>query len=199
MPLATDFNISFGWPDFNQGTSQDSKQNIIVALQTGQIASGAYGTDWSGALATLPGTPDGGKWLFRINTDTDGFAIYIWDDNISDWRFVPIAGGVTVTTPGITTIAAGTPINYGSSGLNNHTMSIKGNDNTGTFTSATVQFQISVDGTNFETLFELEVSSSNLFELFPFPTPAPTVKSRYNVSEITVVGDANLSVTITSN
>lgn len=90
MPLATDFNTVLAWADSNDSTSDSSKFDVIKAIQTGQIASGAYGNDWTGVDATFPSTPDDSKWLFRRNTDRSETRLYTYDDDAAEWIFVEI-------------------------------------------------------------------------------------------------------------
>ncbi len=104
MALDTSFNTVIAWPDDNVSTSNASKFDVIKAVQTGQIASGAYGTDWSGVDATFPSTPDDTKWLFRRNTDTGGEVRFYWyDSTAAEWKFFDMSGGgVRTSTPSIT-------------------------------------------------------------------------------------------------
>ena len=190
-----------GWMDVVKRGSAAYQRDTIDLLLHLSAKSGAYGSNWETVTTDLPDTPAMGRSVIRINTDdSNRMRLYSYNSIRGIWE--PAQYGeksMTETVTGITTVGAGTPNDYTTTeARSQHSMSILGVVGGGTFTSATVEFQISVDGTNFESLFQLEVDSSNLFDFFPFPTLAPAVKSRYNVSEITVSGGASLSVTITS-
>ena len=158
---------------------------------------GAYGANWGSV--SLPANPLMTRSVIRINVDAaNEMRLYSYN-NISDgWFFVSLTGAISVTTTvvEITGTGAGTAIDYGSnSARTKHTMQITGNTNTGTFTSCTVNFEVSMDGTNYDIQFTLALTAAG-GETFDIEIPA--VKVRYNVTEVSVSGDADLDIAITS-
>ncbi len=161
-------------------------------LKTGSFLMDGSGTDDERArvpyLTAIPVTVDNGSmWA-----ESDGLHVYL---NGAEGILVPMAG-TTTTVVEITSTGAGTAVDYGSSTPKRlHNLEIVGQTNTGTFTSATVDFEISLDGTNFKRKFTLKITGAGI-ESFDIEVPA--VKVRYNVTAIDVTGDADLDVTITS-
>lgn len=179
----------------------DSSDNVyldtITDIQQGQVKTGAYSVDWS--TVSLPANPSAGKWCIRVNTDNDNqMRLYTYNDAEGEWQFTVFRGaiGVTTTVTEITSTGPGTAIDYGSNAPRvKHTMQITGNTNTGTFTSATVNFEVSMDGINYDIQFTLVLHEAGV-KIFDIEVPA--VKVRYNVTVISVSGDADLDISITS-
>ncbi len=192
----TDSDWLNGWMDVVEGKSDGYQRDNIDALFHLFCVSGAYGSNWESV--SLPSSPAMGRSVLRINTDdSNRMRLYSYNSVLALWQ--PSQYGeksITTTIEEITGTGAGTAIDYTETEARaKHTMQITGNDNGGTFNSCEVNFEVSMDGTNYDIQFTLTLSAAG-GETFDIEVPA--VKVRYNVISISVSGDADLDIAITS-
>ncbi len=97
------------------------------------------------------------------------------------------------STATITSTGAGTALDMSNTPMGKLSMSLTGQTNTGTFTSCTVDLQASLDNTNWRTIMTMTLASATTdIDVTEFPT----LYLRYNVTALSIAGDADLDITI---
>lgn len=182
-------------------SSNNTYLDTIVDMQVGFSKSGAYGADW--AIVSLPSSPSDGKHCIRVNTDDNNqMRLYSYNGIEGEWQFTVFRGAIGVTTveEDITGTGPGTAIDYGGSAPRvNHTMQIVGRANAGSITEVEINFEGSLDGTEFFPIFSLFVQDlttgiNNVVNTIIMPL----VKVRRNITLFTKSGDADVDVIIAS-
>lgn len=191
-----------------RGSTDNHYKDWLNDIRVGFYEEADYGVDWVGTGSgvdvetTFPGTPSDGVLFVRVNTNAESGNLreYRYNGHTDAWEFNEFRGAISVTTTfsGITSMGPQTAIDYGNTAARaQHSIQIIGNDNTGTFTNATVVLESSLDGVNFDSDGILTITITGAGNEIDFITFG-SVHIRPNVTVLNVSGDADLDIVITS-